>query len=143
MLDMRGVTLENVMDLMKMLKESDIDEMRLQTDSLKVHLSKSGPKDRASENVEPAEQLLPVKAGMLGFFEGVSAGGNTLFPSIGQYVEEGDELCAIRVLDRLHVLKAEFPGRIRRIIPSEGELVEYQQTLFLVEPAGDVKGGTP
>ncbi|OPL11682.1 MAG: hypothetical protein AVO39_05025 [delta proteobacterium MLS_D] len=139
---MRGVTLENIMDLMKMLKESGIDEMRLQTDTLKIHLSKSGPKDSASESIEPAEELLPVKAAMLGFFEGVPAGGHTLFPLIGRYVKEGDELCAIRVLDRLHVMKADFSGWIRRIVPSEGELVEYRQTLFLVEPAGDVPGGT-
>lgn len=138
---MTGVTLEDIMNLLEMLKDSGIDEVSLRTSSLRFRVSKGGLRDSASETSEPAEGLIPIKASMLGFFQGASPPGGAPFPALNQYVNEGDALCAMHVLDQRHILKADLSGWIRRIIPSEGELVEYQQTLFLVEPADGVQGG--
>jgi len=144
---MKGVTRENIISLLEMLRESSIDEMCLQSNHLKFRVSKSGKKydsDTAeviSETSDRQEQLLPVKAPMLGFFRRSPLAGAAPFVSVNQYIKENDTLCIIHVLDQQNILKADFRGYVRQIFPSDGEMVEFQQTLFLVEPVDNTVGG--
>ena len=149
MLFMKGVTREDIMSLLEILRESSIDEMCLQTSDLNFRVSKSGKKhdpgtaEVKHETSEPQQQLLPIKAPMLGLFRSAPLPGASPFVSVNQYIKENETLCIINVLDQQNILKAGFGGYVRQIFPSDGEMVEFQQTLFLVEPANNALGGTP
>jgi len=52
---------------------------------------------------------------------------------VGAAVKEEDPVCIIEVMKLFNTVKAGVQGRVARICAEQGQLVEYQQVLFLVE----------
>ncbi|MDR1748353.1 MAG: acetyl-CoA carboxylase biotin carboxyl carrier protein [Spirochaetaceae bacterium] len=50
----------------------------------------------------------------------------------GQTVRQGQPLCILEAMKMLNNLEAEFPCVIEKILAANGELVEYDQPLFMV-----------
>jgi len=78
------------------------------------------------------ENWVSIKAPMLGTFYRAPKPGAPPFVEVGQTVAENDSLCIIEVMKLFNTVKASLPGRIVKICAENGEMVEYQQTLFLV-----------
>jgi acetyl-CoA carboxylase biotin carboxyl carrier protein len=85
--------------------------------------------------------FIAIKAPMLGAFYSAPKPGAAPFVKAGQWVSEGDSLCIIEVMKLFNTVKANIRGRIARICAENGQMVEYQQTLFLVEEVEDVETG--
>lgn len=75
-----------------------------------------------------------VKAPSLGTFYRAPRPGAAPFVESGSTVDANSELCLIEVMKLFTTLKAGATGVIREIYVSDGDLVEYDQPLFLVEP---------
>ena len=75
-----------------------------------------------------------VKAPSLGTFYRAPKPGAAPFVETGSTVGADSELCLIEVMKLFTTLRAGTPGVIREIYASDGDLVEYDQPLFLVEP---------
>ena len=84
----------------------------------------------------PAGNLLEIKAPMVGTFYRASS------PDADAYVHEGDRitpgkvLCIIEAMKLMNEIEAETTGKIVKILVENGKAVEYNQPLFLVDPAG-------
>ena len=52
-------------------------------------------------------------------------------------VDEDTTVCIIEVMKLFSTIKAEKRGRISRVSVEDGQLVEYGQVLFLLEPESD------
>jgi biotin carboxyl carrier protein len=77
--------------------------------------------------------LIPVTAPMLGlFFRGFKPGDPPLVEP-GQEVHEEDVVCIIEVLQQRHPVKSLVRGRIKQVCARDGQLIEFKQTLFLLE----------
>jgi acetyl-CoA carboxylase biotin carboxyl carrier protein len=57
------------------------------------------------------------------------------FVQVGQTISPGDTLCIIEAMKIMNEIEAEVSGRIVRALVENGQAVEYNQPLFLVEPA--------
>jgi len=57
------------------------------------------------------------------------------FVEVGSKVKRGDPLCLIEVMKLFTTIAADRDGRIAQILPANGDLVEFDQVLFVVEPA--------
>jgi acetyl-CoA carboxylase biotin carboxyl carrier protein len=77
--------------------------------------------------------FIAIKAPMLGAFYSAPKPGAPPFVEVGRLVSEGDSLCIIEVMKLFNTVKANIRGRIAKICAENGQMVEYQQTLFLVE----------
>lgn len=75
-----------------------------------------------------------VKAPSLGTFYRAPKSGAAPFVENGSTVEADSELCLIEVMKLFTTLRAGATGVIRQIYVSDGDLVEYDQPLFLIEP---------
>jgi acetyl-CoA carboxylase biotin carboxyl carrier protein len=53
---------------------------------------------------------------------------------VGSRVTKEDTVCLIEVMKTFTTIKAGVDGRIAKICAENAEMVEYQQTIFLVEP---------
>jgi biotin carboxyl carrier protein len=73
---------------------------------------------------------------MLGTFYRAPKPGAPPFVDVGQDITADDTVCIIEVMKLFNAVKAGVSGRIAKICAKDGEMVEYQQTLFLVEEAG-------
>lgn len=80
-----------------------------------------------------ANGLVAIKAPMLGTFYRAPKPGAPPFVEEGSLVSEDNSVCIIEVMKLFNTVKATVRGRIAKICAENGQMVEYQQTLFLVE----------
>jgi len=74
-----------------------------------------------------------VKAPMVGTFYAASAPGAKPFVEIGSEVKVGDTLCIIEAMKMMNQIEASVSGKIVSILAENGEPVEFDQVLFVVE----------
>lgn len=74
-----------------------------------------------------------VKSPMVGTFYRASAPGAKPFVEIGQYVKSGETLCIIEAMKLLNEIEADRDGKIKTILPENGQPVEYGEPLFVIE----------
>jgi acetyl-CoA carboxylase biotin carboxyl carrier protein len=79
--------------------------------------------------------LIPIRAPMLGTFYRTPKPGAPPFVEVGSFVEEDDPVCIIEVMKLFNTVRAGVRGRIAKICAEQGQMVEFQQTLFWVEKA--------
>ena len=79
---------------------------------------------------KPEHQGTEVKAPLLGIFYGKVGEKRPLV--IGDKVKKGDCLCTIEAMKMLNEVLSPTDGEIMEIIAKEGDLVEYNQTLFII-----------
>ena len=76
-----------------------------------------------------------VTAPMLGTFYRRSEPTADELVKVGDKVDKGQTLCIIEAMKMMHEVKAEFPCTIKEALVDEGDVVEYGQRLFIIEPA--------
>jgi acetyl-CoA carboxylase biotin carboxyl carrier protein len=96
-----------------------------------------GPFPSAGAPNPPSEKamegLVAIKAPMLGTFYRTPKPGAPPFVEVGAMVDKDDPVCIIEVMKLFNTVKAGVQGRIAKICVEQGQLVEYQQILFLIE----------
>lgn len=147
--------LRDIKELIKLLDESTISKLELEdTNGFKLKLEKSDsvPKttpgnlvrgaesviveDRLTEKAletDLMEELMTVYAPMVGTFFRAPAPDAEPFVKEGVVVEIGDTLCIIEAMKLMNEITAEFRGRVVKILVENGQPVEYNQPLFLLE----------
>jgi acetyl-CoA carboxylase biotin carboxyl carrier protein len=55
------------------------------------------------------------------------------FVKVGDTVSEGDPLCIIEAMKIMNEIEAETSGTITKILLEDGQAVEYNQPLFVIE----------
>jgi oxaloacetate decarboxylase alpha subunit len=155
-----NLDIEEVKELIKALEESQVDEIVIEGDGVKLTLrrgqlevaSPSGPVQEAgAEPAEPkppeAEREVAVKDYPDSWKEIVSPMVGTFYrapsPDAPPYVEEGDVIepgqpvCILEAMKLFNEVAAEEKGIIRRICVENAQSVEYGQLLFLYEPVSE------
>ncbi len=96
---------------------------------------------QASEMVlEPAKETeaeskavsgVEVKAPLLGVFYGAVGGKRAV--EVDDKVEKGDVLCTLEAMKMMNEVKAPVSGTVKQVLAAEGDLVEFDQVLFVIE----------
>ncbi len=87
--------------------------------------------------------LTAIKAPTLGIFYRSPKPGAPPFVDVGSLVVETDTVCLIEVMKLFNAVKAGVRGRVAKICAENTQMVEYHQTLFLVEPEPDSELSKP
>ena len=93
----------------------------------------------ATEPAAPAEQDSPeagghaVRSPMVGTFYRAPSPDASPFVEEGQSVNAGDTLCIIEAMKMLNQIEADRSGVIRSILLENGQPVEFDQPLFVIE----------
>jgi acetyl-CoA carboxylase biotin carboxyl carrier protein len=90
-------------------------------------------KPKAADQV--ADNLLTIKSPMIGTFYRSSAPGKPSFVEIGDDITPGKVVCIIEAMKLFNEIESEVKGRIVKVLVEDASPVEYDQPLFLVEPA--------
>jgi len=91
------------------------------------------PPRQTPEQTAAREGLMPIIAPMLGTFYRTPKPGAPPYVEVGSLVNEEDPVCIIEVMKLFNTVKAGVRGRIVQICAEQGQMVEFQQTLFLIE----------
>lgn len=82
-----------------------------------------------------ADNLLTIKSPMIGTFYRQAGPGKPLFVNVGDEVAPGKVVCIIEAMKLFNEIESEVKGKIVKILVEDASPVEYDQPLFLVEPA--------
>lgn len=82
-----------------------------------------------------ADNLITIKSPMIGTFYRKAAPDKPNFIEVGSVIEPGKVLCIIEAMKLFNEIESEVKGTIVKILVDDSSPVEYDQPLFLVEPA--------
>ena len=80
------------------------------------------------------EGAVAIRAPMLGTFYRAPSPTEPPYAEVGKRVVAGDPLCVIEVMKLFNTVNAEFGGTILEVAAENGAMVEFNQTLFVVQP---------
>jgi acetyl-CoA carboxylase biotin carboxyl carrier protein len=83
----------------------------------------------------PAGNTVTIKSPMIGTFYRSASPDKPSFVSVGDEVEPGKVVCIIEAMKLFNEIESEVKGRIIKVLAEDASPVEYDQPLFLVEPA--------
>lgn len=89
---------------------------------------------QAPQEVEDSKYIT-VKSPMIGTFYRSSAPGKDPFVSVGDTVSPGSVLCMVEAMKLFNEIEAEVSGKIIKILVDDSTPIEYDQPLFLIDPA--------
>ena len=91
----------------------------------------------AQPSAAPAasDKTITIKSPMIGTFYRSSAPDKPAFVNVGDEIKPGQVLCIIEAMKLFNEIESEFSGRIVKVLIDDASPVEYDQPLFLVEPA--------
>lgn len=96
--------------------------------------SVSTPQGETGDPKAAPSNYRQVKSPIVGIYYAAASPQQAPFVKIGQKVEKGQVLCLVEAMKMMNELKAPVDGIIRTIGGINGELVEFDQVLFEVEP---------
>lgn len=94
----------------------------------------SDGKDENEKPESPESSWVEVKAPLVGVFYAAPSPEAPPFVQVGDRVEQGQVLCLVEAMKMMNQLKSPVSGVVRSIGGVDGELAEYGQVLFEVEP---------
>ena len=135
---------DDVREILRLIDESDVAELRIETGELSLHVVREGAGEKAAEMpaAEPADfpsgtgdGLVEVGAPMLGIFYRAPAPGAAPFVDVGATVEAETVVCLIEVMKMMNPVHAGVVGTVAEVCVENAELVEAGAVLFRVRPA--------
>jgi acetyl-CoA carboxylase biotin carboxyl carrier protein len=95
--------------------------------------SSSTEKPKTAE--APASNLITIKSPMIGTFYRKASPDKPNLVEVGAEVTPGKVVCIIEAMKLFNEIESEVKGKIVKVLVEDASPVEYDQPLFLVEPA--------
>ena len=99
--------------------------------TVSVNSSKTESQKVDTKAVSNGEKIL---SPMPGTFYSASSPEAEAFVKPGDIISKGDTLCIIEAMKIMNEIEAEKSGKITEVVAKNGEPVEFNQTLFLIDP---------
>ena len=148
--------IRKVKKLIELLEESDIAEIEIHEGEESVRISRASAFPVQSTQVaaapapavaitaaapavtdaEPEQEEITghqIKSPMVGTFYRAASPGSKSFVEEGQHVSQGDTLCIIEAMKILNQIESDKSGVVKKILAENGQPVEYNQPLFIIE----------
>ena len=150
---------EEIEELIRLVEESQINELEITEGRKKIRISKGNPTLPAV--ISPSAQLTPVNpvaqpiettqgeaptdsaalasnlkqntSPMVGTFYRAPAPGSEPFVEEGQQIAVGQTVCIVEAMKLMNEIGSDIHGVVRKVLIENAQPVEYGQPLFLVE----------
>ncbi|MGL4631994.1 MAG: acetyl-CoA carboxylase biotin carboxyl carrier protein [Leadbetterella sp.] len=86
-----------------------------------------------SSETRSSQNLVEVKAPMIGTFYRSAGPGKPLFVEVGDEISPGKTICILEAMKLFNEIESEISGKIVKVLVEDATPVEYDQPLFLVE----------
>mgnify|MGYP003842158275 CR=1 FL=1 len=90
----------------------------------------------AAPSPAPSSNLVEIKSPMIGTFYLTANPDSAPFVTEGGSISAGKTVCIIEAMKLFNEIEAEISGKIVKILVANASPVEYDQPLFIVDPAG-------
>ena len=82
-----------------------------------------------------ASNLIEIRSPMIGTFYRSASPDKPAFVEVGSEIHVGDKVCIVEAMKLFNEIESEVSGRIVKILVNDMSPIEFDQPLFLVEPA--------
>lgn len=89
----------------------------------------------AAPIAEVPSNTVTIKSPMIGTFYRSPGPDKALFVNVGDEIAPGKVICIIEAMKLFNEIESDVKGRIVKVLVDDATPVEYDQPLFLVEPA--------
>ncbi len=93
------------------------------------------PTAQEEASAPKANNYITVKSPMIGTFYRSSTPDSPVFVTAGDDIKKGQVLCIIEAMKLFNEIESEVSGRVVKVLVENASPVEYDQPLFLVDPA--------
>ena len=119
----------------RVVKSAAIVDQTESTDKAKTVSINSSESESKNVDTKPASNGEKILSPMPGTFYAASSPEAETFVKPGDIVSKGDTLCIIEAMKIMNEIEAEKSGKITEVVAKNGDPVEFNQTLFLIDPA--------
>lgn len=95
----------------------------------------AAPAAPAAAPAPKADNLITIKSPMIGTFYRRPAPDKPILAEVGSEIAPGKVVCIIEAMKLFNEIESEVKGTIVKVLVDDASPVEYDQPLFLVEPA--------
>jgi len=150
-----------IRDLIDFISQSGLNEVNIETKELKLHVKRE-PDQKVMKSSAPPMMAMPaapmvapaaaapapkpekpaaasrttveIKSPMIGTFYRTANPDSPPFISVGDKVSKGQTVCIIEAMKLFNEIESEVSGTVVKVMIENSSPVEYDQTLFVVEP---------
>jgi acetyl-CoA carboxylase biotin carboxyl carrier protein len=94
-----------------------------------------GPQQGPAASKTAGPQLHEIRCPIVGTFYRAPSPDSPPFVQIGSTIAKGGPLCIVEAMKLMNEIESDVAGKIVEIRVENGQPVEYDQVLFLIEPA--------
>ena len=141
--------IRKIKKLIEMLQDSDLTEIEVKegeesvriargnsrtieaTPAPIIHSSASSPVEK--NEVSPDKSGSIIKSPIVGTFYRKPSPDKPPFIEIGSNVNAGDVVCIVEAMKMMNEIKSEFTGKVSAINIEDGEPVEFDQSLIVID----------
>jgi acetyl-CoA carboxylase biotin carboxyl carrier protein len=141
--------------LVRIVERSGVEEVEIEEEGLRIRVAKNShnnsspqaaagtqrdqaPAPPAAETAPspapPEAKLHEIKSPIVGTFYRAPAPDADPYVEVGQTVQPKTVLCIIEAMKLMNEIESDAAGRVTKILVENGQPVEYNQPLFLIEP---------
>jgi acetyl-CoA carboxylase biotin carboxyl carrier protein len=148
-----------VKKIVKLVEESKVNELEIEENEMRIRVTKSAPapdilpsftglhipaqtdipaaapvQAAAPQKAEPkADNLHEVKSPIVGSFYASPSPDAGAYVKVGDSVSQGQVLCIVEAMKLMNEIESDVSGKIVKILAQNGQPVEYNQPLFVIE----------
>ena len=141
--------IRKIKKLIEMLQESDLTEIEVQEGEESVRIARGNNQSLETKStvIAPSvvsapienKEILAVESGsivrspIVRTFYRKPAPDRPPFIEIGSHVNAGDVVCIVEAMKMMNEIKSEFTGKVSAINIEDGEPVEFDQSLIVID----------
>ena len=141
--------IRKIKKLIEMLQDSDLTEIEVKegeesvriargnsrnieaTPAPIIHSSTSSPVEKNEVSLDKSGSI--IKSPIVGTFYRKPSPDKPPFIEIGSNVNAGDVVCIVEAMKMMNEIKSEFTGKVSAINIEDGEPVEFDQSLIVID----------
>ena len=141
--------IRKIKKLIEMLQESDLNEIEVSQGEESVRISRGNNNtvstqmplnnnpiqvpEIGKEEIQPELSGNEIKTPIVGTFYRRPNPEKAAFINVGDIIEVGDVVCIVEAMKMMNEIKSEYSGKVVSIIAEDGQPVEFDQTLIIIE----------
>lgn len=153
---------KEIQELIDFISNSGLAEVKIKTDEFKLSIKKNSDSpaityykeaeqapaatpsapapaaepSQSAPSTDDTSKYVTVKSPMIGTFYRTPNPDAEAFVNVGDNITVGQTVCIIEAMKLFNEIESEVSGKVVKVLVENSSPVEYDQPLFLVDPAG-------